>query len=339
MAILEHLLERARQAQKRIVLPEGHDPRVVIAANKIMEYDIASEVIVLGTEEELKKSCVEAGIKDRNFKTIDYTTSDLLPSFADKFIFLRGEKGKIIDHAQALDAMKSRIFFGAMMTKLEIVDGLVAGSIASTGDMLRAAFAVVGTKKGIKTASSAFIMDLLNPTPGGESTLLFADCAVVPNPDAETLVDIALATAHTHKSIVGTIPKIAMLSFSTKGSADHPLIEKVRNATAMLKEAIAKNGFNYIVDGELQADAAIVPKIAASKSPGSPLLGNANILIFPDLNVGNICYKLVQRLAGANAIGPALQGLGKPLNDLSRGCSADDIVGTAAITACQAIEE
>jgi len=339
MAILEHLLERARQAQKRIVLPEGHDPRVVIAANKIMEYDIASEVIVLGTEEELKKSCAEADIKNRNFKTIDYTRSDLLPSFADKFVLLRAEKGKVINHAQALDAMKSRIFFGAMMTKLEIVDGLVAGSIASTGDMLRAAFAVVGTRKGIKTASSAFIMDLQNPTPGGESTLLFADCAVVPNPDAETLVDIALATAHTHKSIVGTVPKIAMLSFSTKGSADHPLVEKVRTATAMLKEAIVTNGFNYIVDGELQADAAIVPKISASKSPGSPLVGNANILIFPDLNVGNICYKLVQRLAGANAIGPALQGLGKPLNDLSRGCSADDIVGTAAITACQAIEE
>ncbi len=338
MAILETLIKRAKEVQKRVVLPEGQDPRVVIAANKIMETGIAREVVVLGTEEEIDKACKEAGISSRNFSVINYLTSDKLEYFAKTLQEIRAQKNKDIPFNGAMEKMKERLFFGAMMVKLEEVDGMVSGSIASTGDLLRAAFMVVGTAPGIKTASSAFIMDLAKPTPGGESTLLFADCAVNPNPDAETLVDIAIATAKTHRSLIGTQPKIAFLSFSTKGSASHPLIDKVQKATAIMKQKVEELKLDCIFDGELQADAALVPNVAFSKAPGSPLEGNANILIFPDLNVGNICYKITQRLAGAAALGPAIQGLAKPLNDLSRGCSSDDIVATAAITICQSME-
>lgn len=336
MAILETLLAKAKAAKKRVVLPEGQDPRVVIAANKIMEENIAREVIVLGTEEEINKSCKEAQINSRKFSIINHLVSDKIESFAKNLQDLRAQKHKDISFDEAIEKMRGRLFFGAMMVKLGEVDGMVSGSIASTGDLLRAAFMVVGTAPGIKTASSAFIMDLIKPTPGGESTLLFADCAVNPDPDAETLVDIAIATAKTHKSLIGTKPKIAFLSFSTKGSASHLLIDKVQKATEIMKQKVEELKLDCVFDGELQADAALVPKVACSKAPGSPLEGNANILIFPDLNSGNICYKITQRLAGAAALGPAIQGLDKPLNDLSRGCSSDDIVATAAITICQA---
>jgi len=337
MAILETLLAKAKAAKKRIVLPEGQDPRVIIAANKIIETSVAKEIIVLGTEEEINNACKEAQINNRNFSVINHLASDKIESFAKTLQELRAQKQKDISFDEAIEKMKGRLFFGAMMVKLGEVDGMVSGSIASTGDLLRAAFMVVGTALGIKTASSAFIMDLAKSTPGGESTLLFADCAVNPNPDAETLVDIAVATAKTHKSLIGTKPKIAFLSFSTKGSASHLLIEKVQKAVAIMKQKVDELKLDCVFDGELQADAALVPKVASSKAPGSPLEGNANILIFPDLNSGNICYKITQRLAGAAALGPAMQGLDKPLNDLSRGCSSDDIVATAAITICQAI--
>lgn len=337
MAILEKLIEKAKAARKKVVLPEGQDPRVVMAANKVMEDGIAREVVVLGTEEEIGKACKDAGITNRNFSVINYSISDKLEKFAKTLQELRARKKKDISFDEAMEKMKSRLFFGAMMVNLGEVDGMVSGSIASTGDLLRAAFMVVGTSPGIKTASSAFIMDLVKPTPGGESTLFFADCAVNPDPDAETLVDIALATAKTHKSLIGTQPKIAFLSFSTRGSASHPLVDKIQRATAIMRQKVEELKLDYVFDGELQADAALVPKVAASKAPGSPLGGNANILIFPDLNVGNICYKITQRLAGAAALGPAIQGLAKPLNDLSRGCSSDDIVGTVAITICQTL--
>jgi len=338
MAILEKLLAKARQAQKNVVLPEGHDKRVVLAANKLIEQKVAKTVIVLGTEDEISKSCSEAGITERKFDVLDPVTSDKLNSYAAELRQSRAKKGKDVSIEKAKEMMKNRLFYGCMMTKMGVVDAMVAGSIASTGDMLRAAFTVVGTAPGIKSASSTFIMDLVTPSPAGDTTLLFADGAVIPEPDAETLVDIALATAKTHQGLIGTQPRVAFVSFSTKGSGgDHPLVVKSRKAAEMTKKIVEEKGLDIIVDGELQLDAAIVPEIAASKCPDSPLKGSANILIFPDLNVGNTCYKIVQRLAGAAALGPALQGLAYPINDLSRGCSDDDIVATSAIAICQSL--
>ena len=338
MAILEKLQAKAKQAGKKVVLPEGQDPRVVAAANKIVEQNVAKSVIVLGSEEEIAKSCQEAGITERKFTVLDHATSDKLDVYAAELRESRAKKDKDVPLEKAKEMMKNRLFYGCMMVKLGMVDAMVAGSIASTGDMLRAAFTVVGTAPGIKSASSCFIMDLATPSPAGDTTLLYADCAVIPEPDANALVDIALATAKTHQGLIGTQPRVAFICFSTKGSGgDHPLVLKVRQAAEMTKAIVKEQGLDIIVDGELQLDAAIVPAIAASKCPDSPLKGSANILIFPDLNVGNTCYKMTQRLAGAAALGPALQGLAYPINDLSRGCSDDDIVATSVIAICQSL--
>jgi phosphate acetyltransferase len=249
---------------------------------------------------------------------------------------MRAKKGCTMD--KALKTMSDRIYFSAMMVRNGKADALVAGSIASTADMLRAAFQCIGTAPGIKIGSSCFVMDLATPAPNGENTLMFADCAVNPNPNAEQLVDIALATAATYRSLFGKQPKVAFLSFSSFGSAEHELLEKVVAAAKLCKERVAAENLDIIVDGELQADAAIVPSVAKSKAAGSAIQGDANVLIFPDLNAGNICYKLVQRLGKADAFGPVLQGLAKPMSDLSRGCSAEDIVGASAIAICQSAQ-
>lgn len=336
MDIIKSFIAKAKEADKKIVLPEGQDPRVVIAANKIVADNIA-EVVVLGSDEEIAKSCSEAGIDDVKFEKLDYLKSDLMNSYCEIFCEIRKKKNMTMD--KAVLYMENRIFFGAMMIREGDADGMVAGSIASTADMLRASFMVIGTADGIKTASSCFVMDLQNPSPAGDEVLIFADCAVNPDPNSEQLSDIAIATAKTCDALLGVKPKVAFLSFATKGSASHELLDKVVQATEITKRRIEADGLDIIVDGELQADAAIVPQVAASKCSDSPLKGSSNILVFPDLNVGNICYKLIERLAGAKAYGPILQGLKKPLNDLSRGCSADDIYGVAAITVCQAIKQ
>jgi len=213
------------------------------------------------------------------------------------------------------------------------VDGLVAGSIASTGDMLRAAFHTLGTQKGVKTASSCFILDLREPTASGDNVLAFGDCAVIPNPTSEQLVDIGLATAQTYKDLTGREPHVAYLSFSTKGSAGGEMVEKVQKAVELARPVFAEKGI--AMDGELQFDAAIVPSVGQQKNKGGAIQGTANVFIFPDLNAGNIGYKIAQRLGGADAIGPNLQGLAKAMNDLSRGCSAEDIVGTVCVTLLQ----
>jgi len=335
MPIIEKFIEKAKQHKGTVVLPEGQDPRVVTAAQRLVEEQIATP-IVLGTSDEIKTAMEKAGISDMAFQTIDHTTSPELDIYSDKLVEIRESKGKAMGKDKALELMSGRIFFGAMMVRVGKADGMVAGSIASTADMLRAAFTVIGTAKGIKTASSCFIMDLENPAPAGETTLFFADCAVNPAPNAEQLVDIALATAATRKALVGDKPKVAFLAFSTKGSAAHEDLDGPKKAAAMAAEKADTLDFELDIDGELQADSAIVPAVAAKKCPDSPLAGEANTLIFPDLNSGNICYKLTERLAGAKALGPILQGLAQPLNDLSRGCSADDIFGVAAITICQA---
>lgn len=336
MSIREKLVAKAKANGKNLVLPEGNDPRVVKAAVKILAQGIAKQVTVLGSPAELDKACAEAGIKDRCFLVEDPAKSPRLEAYALKFMEMRAKRKKDVTKDQAIASMANRLFFGAMMTTDMSVDGMVAGSIASTPDMLRAAFTVIGTAPGIKFASSCFIMDLKTPTPSGDETLLYADCGVNPNPDADMLVDIAIATGKTYRAVLGQQPKIAFLAFSTKGSASNEILEKIIKATEMTKLRLAAEKLDFLVDGELQADAAIVPKVASSKSPDSPLKGSANILVFPDLNCGNICYKITERLAGASAYGPILQGLAKPINDLSRGCSDDDIVGVAAITMCQA---
>jgi len=335
MSVIEKFADRARSVGRTIVLPEGQDPRVVAAAKMAIEKKVVSKIIVLGTEAEIAASCAKAGIAERPFECLDYLASPLFEEFAQELYEMRKAKGLEIEKARKM--MSSRIYFGAMMCRRKLVDGLVAGSIASTADMLRAAFHCIGTAPGIKSASSCFVMDLARPTPSGDEVLLFADCGVNPNPDANQLVDIALATAKTYRSLLGKQPKIAMLSFSTKGSADHEILNKVKEATATLQKRIADEKLDILCDGELQGDAALIPSVAAAKAPGSSVAGQANILVFPDLNCGNICYKLVQRLGQAAAYGPVLQGLAKPLNDLSRGCSAEDIYGEIVITVCQSL--
>jgi phosphate acetyltransferase len=335
MQAIDRFVAKARQNPKKLVLPEGQDPRVVTAANKIMAEGVAQEVTVLGTEAEISDACQQASISERHFTALDHLKSESLNAFTDQFAELRKHKGITLD--QARSAVSNRVFFGSLMTRNGDADGLVAGSIASTPDMLRAAFNCIGTAPGIKIASSCFVMDLVTPAPAGDRVLLYADCGVVPDPDADQLVDIALATARTYQALLGTQPKVAFLSFSTVGSAEHPALEKITQAAKLLNARIEAENLDIIADGELQADAALVPSVAKSKAPGSRIAGDANILIFPDLNAGNIAYKLTQRLAGAGAYGPILQGVAKPINDLSRGCSADDIYAVGAITMCQAI--
>ncbi len=335
MNLLDRLVKKAAAADKTIVLPEGQDRRVLEAAISITEKHIA-DVIVLACEDEIEEN--GAGLDlDRNGITIlDYLRAPERQDLAAKLQELRAHKRMTLEEAR--EQVKDRLYFGDLMVHQGMADGLVAGSIASTPAMLRAAFHCIGTAPGIKIGSSCFVMDLENPAPAGDEALVYADCGVNPNPTAEELVDIALASAKTHQAIIGGQQRIAFLSFSTKGSARHELVDKMANAAVLTAERIAElDNMDAIVDGELQADAAIVPEIAQRKCPDSPVAGKANILIFPDLQAGNICYKLTERLANAAAYGPILQGLDKPVNDLSRGCSADDIVGVAAVTVCQAV--
>ncbi len=334
MSLLDTLIPKARAANRTIVLAEGNDPRVMQAAASIARQGIA-RVIVLATPAEAQAAATGVSFQGLPVTVLDYPHSPDLERLAQAFYELRKQKGITLE--QAREGMKDRLYFGDMMVRLGLADGLVAGSIASTPDMVRAAFQCVGTSPGIKTGSSFFVMELKSPTPSGDQVLFYADCGVNPNPTAEQLVDIAISTVYSHKALLGGQARIAMLSFSTHGSAKHPLVDKMIQATELTRARIAELGLNAVVDGELQLDAAIVPAIAAKKCPGSPVKGAANILIFPDLQAGNICYKTTERLGGAIAYGPVLQGLGKPVNDLSRGCSVEDIVGVAAITVCQAV--
>ena len=341
MNAIKEIIEKASKLNGTVVLPEGMDPRVVTAACACVDRKICTPV-VLGTAAEIAAAEEKAGLKlaDRGIKTIDYTLGDAelenayLEAWNAKESKKPAEKQKINDLAGAQKTLRTkRIYFGGMMVKLGRVDGLVAGSIASTGDMLRAAFHTLGTQKGVKTASSCFILDLKTPTASGDGVLAFGDCAVIPDPTAEQLVDIGLATAQTYRDLTGNEPRVAYLSFSTKGSAAGPLVEKVQKAVELAKPRFAEAGIK--MDGELQFDAAVVPATGKQKNPDGAVQGDANVFIFPDLNAGNIGYKIAQRLGGADAIGPNLQGLAKAMNDLSRGCSAEDIVGTICVTLLQ----
>ena len=336
MSLLDTLIPKARAAGRTLVLAEGHDPRVMHAAAKIVQAGIAAKVIVLASPDEAKASSVGVSFAGLPVTILDYPNSPDFERLAAAFAELRKHKGVTLDQARKL--MKDRLYFGDMMVREGLADGLVAGSIASTPDMVRTAFHCIGTAPGIATGSSFFAMELSKPTIAGDSILLYADSGVNPNPTAEQLVDIAISTIGSYKALVGRQARVAFLSFSTRGSAKHPLVDKMVVATALTRKRVAELGLDAVVDGELQVDAAIVPSVAASKCPDSPLKGAANILIFPDLQAGNICYKITERLANATAYGPIMQGLAKPVNDLSRGCTADDIVGVAAITVCQSLQ-
>ncbi|MBQ6330635.1 MAG: phosphotransacetylase [Kiritimatiellae bacterium] len=341
MNFIKSIIERASKLNGTVVLPEGNDPRVITAACALVDRKIATP-IVLGTPLEIADAEAKASLSlaDRGIKVVDYTAGDAelegayLEAWNAKESKKPADKQKIIDLAAAEKTLRTkRIYFGGMMVKLGRVDGLVAGSIASTGDMLRAAFHTLGTQKGVKTASSCFIIDLKTPTESGDDVLAFGDCGVIPNPTAEQLVDIGLATAQSYRDLTGNEPRVAYLSFSTKGSAAGDLVEKVQKAVELARPKFAEAGIK--MDGEMQFDAAIVPAVGRQKNPNGEIQGNANVFIFPDLQAGNIAYKVAQRLGGADAIGPNLQGLAKAMNDLSRGCSAEDIVGTVCVTLLQ----
>lgn len=320
MELLKKIKENASLKRKTIVLPESHDERVLRAAEVILQNKIAS-VITIGNEDKIWEDARKLGLDLSGIRIIDPLKSEKLSDFANIFFNLRKNKGVTIETAR--ETMKKDLFFGAMMVREGMADGSVSGSFASTGDVMRAGIQCIGMPQGISIVSSFFLM--IFP----EKTYSFADCAVVPNPDAAQLADIAISTADNHKKLTGEDPYIAMLSFSTKGSATHELIDKVITATKIAKEK--RPDLN--IDGELQFDAAIVNSVGNKKAPGSNVAGRANVLVFPDLNAGNIGYKIAQRLGKAEAVGPVVQGLKKPFFDLSRGCSVEDIVNTSAIAA------
>ena len=318
--LLDEIKERASVLRKTIVLPESHDERVLKAAEILTKEKIVS-VITLGNEDIIRSDAERLSVDLTGIRIIDPSKSDKLSDFTNVFFNLRKHKG--INIEQARESVVKDLFFGAMMVREGMADGSVAGSTASTGDVMRAGIQCVGMPEGISIVSSFFVM--LFP----DKVFSFADCAVVPNPDSNQLADIAISTADNHLKLTDKEPFVAMLSFSTKGSAQHELIDKIIEATKMVKEK--RPDLN--VDGELQFDAAIIESIGKKKAPGSNVAGKANVMIFPDLNAGNIAYKIAQRLCGAEAIGPLVQGLNKPCFDLSRGCSVDDIVNTTAFAA------
>jgi len=324
---MDNIIQKAKANKKKIVLPEGTEPRTLKAAEIVLKEGIA-DLVLLGKEEEIREKA--KGLDISKAEIVDPEKSPNLERYAKEYYELRKNKGMTEEEAERL--MKDPMYYGCMMVKLGDVDGMVSGAIHATADVFRPAFQIIKTAPNVKVVSSAFIMEVPECKYGSDGVFIFADCAINPNPTAEELAAIAIASAHTAKVLAGIEPKVAMLSFSTKGSANHELVDKVKRATEIAKELAP----DLLIDGELQVDAAIVKEVGELKAPGSPVAGQANVLIFPDLQAGNIGYKLVQRLAKANAIGPISQGLAKPVNDLSRGCSVEDIVNVIAITSVQA---
>lgn len=330
MDLIKSIRENAKKHNKTIVLAEGSEERTIQAADIALR-DKLAQIILLGSKDEIMKQAANFHLGNIEKATIiDPKTDSRREKYADLMVELRKSKG--MTKEQALGLLDDPLYFATLVVKAGDADGEVAGAINATGDVLRPAFQYVKTLPGISVVSGAFFMMLKDPDFGENGIIVFADCAVIPNPNYKELAEIAVTTGKTTKAIGGFEPRIAMLSFSTKGSAKNEMVDKVINATKLAREMDP----TLLIDGELQADAALVDKVGKLKAPGSPIAGKANVLIFPTLEVGNIAYKLVQRLAHAEAVGPVLQGMAAPINDLSRGCSANDIVNMIAITANQA---
>ncbi|MFO7983143.1 MAG: phosphate acetyltransferase [Desulfuromonadales bacterium] len=331
MHLVDQIKEKARENVQTVVLPEGYDDRMVQAAGEVVKDGLA-KIILLGNPDTLNSKAQELGVSLEGVELVDPKSSPKLDEYTDELVEIRKKKGLSREEARSLLTADDNLYFSAMMVHKGDAGGSVAGAFNTTGDVLRAAFQVIGTAPGMNTVSSVFLMITKTPEFGENGTLCFADCAVNPNPDPQALAEIAISTASSCKSFLGVDARVGMLSFSTKGSARHEDANKVLKALEIAREIDPK----LQIDGELQADAALLPKVGEKKAPGSPVAGKANTIIFPDLDAGNIGYKLVERLAGAEAVGPIIQGLAKPVNDLSRGCSVEDIVSVSAITAVQA---
>ena len=331
MSFIEEIKKRAAENIKTIILPEAEDKRILEATSKVLKEGFA-KIVLIGNKEQIENDSKELALDISGATIIDIDSSDRKEEYANKLYELRKEKGMALEEAQNL--VNEPIYYGMMMVKLGEADGLVSGACHSTANTLRPALQILKTKEGTKLVSAFFVICVPNCEYGEKGTFIFGDSGLNQNPNPDELSEIAIASAESFKSLVQKEPKVAMLSYSTYGSAKSELTEKVIEATRITKE---KRG-DLLVDGELQLDAAIVPEVAMSKAPDSPIKGEANVLIFPDLDAGNIGYKLAQRLGKAEAYGPLCQGIAKPVNDLSRGCSSDDIAGVVAITAVQAAQ-
>ena len=333
MVLLQQIIARAKSNKQRIVLPEAEEERTLTAADRVLADDIA-DIILIGNPEKVHALAEEKGLKNIDKATlIDPLHCEKSEEYAQLLAELRKKKGMTIEQAREL--VKNPLYLGCMIIKTGDADGQISGALSTTGETLRPALQIIKTAPGITCVSGAMLLITKKPEYGENGVLVVGDVAVTPMPDADQLSQIAVCTARTAKSVAGfEDPRVAMLSFSTKGSATHEVVDKVIEATRLAKEMDPA----LKIDGELQADAALVPSVGKKKAPGSEIAGNANVLVYPNLEVGNISYKLVQRLGDAIAVGPILQGIARPVNDLSRGCSVDDIYYLVAITACQAMD-
>jgi phosphate acetyltransferase len=329
MTFTEKMIEKARSMSRTLVLPESTEPRTLKAARFITDERIAANVFLVGNSGEINRAAADSGVSLEGIEIVDPQVSSDLETFASEYHALRKHKGLSLEEARG--KIRDPLLWGAMMVHLGRVDAMVAGAENATAKVLVAGFTIIGTLPGVKSASSCFVMDFPDKTMGENGLMIFSDCATIPEPTVDQLAEITLASAESCRTFLQTEPVVAMLSFSTKGSASHPLVDKVLEALRIVRER--SPGLN--IDGELQLDAAVVPSIGEKKAPGSTVAGKANTLIFPDLQAGNIGYKIAQRFANAGAYGPFLQGFAKPISDLSRGASVEDIINTCAVTLTQ----